>query len=228
VSISLPAPGSVIVVLVDPALVGGDVTACLSAEEQKQAERFRFEKDAVHWRACRAALRAVLGQALGIPPEAVAFEFGEFGKPMLPPPWDSLHFNLSHCRDLALIALSRDGAVGIDVEPADRMGSLLGCEDAFCHPDEIAGLPAHLSMRSLLLLRHWTAKESLLKAVGTGMSLAPQSVSMIPLMQGGFSEDPRFSGIRAHCLDHRSLDDHVAWLSAPHTVCGVEFHEWPL
>jgi 4'-phosphopantetheinyl transferase len=127
---------------VDPALVRTEVTACLSAAERQQAERFRFEKDAVHWRACRAALRVVLGEALGIAAETVAFEFGEFGKPALSPPWDGLHFNLSHCRDLALIALCGDGAVGVDVEPADRAASLLGCEDAFCHPEEIAQLPA--------------------------------------------------------------------------------------
>ena len=54
--IPLPAPGSVTVVIVDPAQVDVKVTAFLSAEERAQAERFRFEKDAVHWRACRAAL----------------------------------------------------------------------------------------------------------------------------------------------------------------------------
>ncbi|WP_341402864.1 4'-phosphopantetheinyl transferase family protein [Luteolibacter soli] len=209
--------------IVDPAQVGTEVTACLSAEEQKQAERFRFEKDAVHWRACRAALRTVLGKALEIPAGQLVFEFGEFGKPSLS--GHDLHFNLSHCRNLALIALCRDGAVGVDVEPADRMKSLLGCEDAFCHPEELEGLPKSDGIRSILLMRYWTAKEALLKALGTGMSLPPQSVSIAGFIKRGFSDDPRFAGILAHCLDHRALDDHVAWLAVPDTVRCLEFHE---
>lgn len=222
--ISLPAPGSALVVIVDPALVGVEVMACLSAAEREQAERFRFEKDAVHWRACRAALRVVLGQALGIPPESVAFEFGEFGKPSLS--GRHLEFNLSHCRDLALIALCSDGAVGVDVEPFDRASSLLGCEDAFCHPDEIAGLPVDEEPRASMLMETWTKKEALLKALGTGFSLPAQSVSVAerPL---SYSSDPRFGELRLHRLAHPTLLKHLAWLAAPVTVQQIEIQQWP-
>ena len=41
--------------VVNPALVGEEIMSSLSAAEREQAERFRFEKDAIHWRACRAA-----------------------------------------------------------------------------------------------------------------------------------------------------------------------------
>jgi 4'-phosphopantetheinyl transferase len=224
VPISLPAPGSALVVVVDPALVGVETTACLSAEEQKQAERFRFEKDAVNWRACRAALRVVLGEALGIFPEAVAFEFGEFGKPALS--GHGLHFNLSHCRDLALIALCRDGAVGVDIEPADRATSLLGCEDAFCHPDEIAGLPVDEEPRATMLMETWTKKEALLKALGTGFSLPAQSVSVAnpPLSYAG---DSRFRELRLHRLSNSTLLKHHAWIAAPAPVCRIEIQQWP-
>jgi len=223
------APGSVDLFIVDPATVGDSrISASLTPAEQEQAKRFRFEKDARHWRACRTALREILGEALSIDPAAITLEFGEFGKPLLPPPRADLHFNLSHCHNLALIALCREGPVGVDIEPANRGKSLLGCEDAFCHPDEIKGLPEQLVMRSILLLRYWTAKESILKALGTGLSLAPQSVSINSFIQTGFSDpnDPRFAGIRVHCLDHRSLDDHVAWLAVPETTSRVQFHEW--
>ena len=224
--ISPPALGSALVVVVDPALVGTEVTACLSAEEQKQAERFRFEKDAIHWQACRAALRVVLGQALGIPPEAVAFEFGEFGKPSLSPPEDGLHFNLSHCRDLALIALCRDGAVGVDLEPAERATSLLGCEDAFCHPDEIAGLPADEVPRAAMLMEIWTKKEALLKALGTGFSLPAQSVS-VAAPPTSYAGDPRFREVRLHRLTNVLLEKHLAFLAVPESVRRVEIQQWP-
>jgi 4'-phosphopantetheinyl transferase len=226
VPISQPAPGSALIVVVDPALVGVGVTACLSAEEQKQAERFRFEKDAVHWRACRAALRVVLGEALGIFPEAVAFEFGEFGKPSLATPGNDLHFNLSHCRDLALIALCRDGTVGVDVEPADRATSLLGCEDAFCHPNEIAGLPADEEPRATMLMETWTKKEALLKALGTGFSLPAQSVSVANPPRS-YAGDSRFRELRLHRLSNSTLLKHHAWIAAPASVGRIEIRQWP-
>jgi 4'-phosphopantetheinyl transferase len=223
VPISARAPGSALVVVVDPALVGEEMTACLSAAERKQAERFRFEKDAVHWRACRAALRSVLGEALGIPPERVAFEFGEFGKPSLSPA-NGLHFNLSHCRDLALIVLCRDGAVGVDVEPADRASTLLGCEDAFCHPEEVAGLSNDEAPRASALMEIWTKKEALLKALGTGFSVAAPSVS-VAHPTASYAVDERFRGLRLHRLSHSSLEKHVAFLAAPETVARIEIEQ---
>jgi len=198
----------------------------LSAEERTQAEKFRFEKDAVHWRACRAALRSVLGEALGIPAGTVAFGFGEFGKPALLPAGAGLHFNLSHCRDLALIALCRDGVVGVDLEPADRAASLLGCEDAFCHPEEIAGLPRDEAARASALMEIWTRKEALLKALGTGFSVAAQSVS-VAAPPASYSADPRFHGLRLHRLSHPALARHLACLAVPGEVSRIDFQQWP-
>lgn len=220
--LSPPPPGTALVIVVDPARVGEEGTACLSALEREQAARFRFEKDAVHWRACRAALRHVLGETLGIDPAAVAFEFGEFGKPALSPPWDGLHFNLSHCRDLALIALCRDGALGVDIEPRDRAASLLGCEDAFCHPEEMTALPDDEQPRSVALMEIWTDKEALLKALGTGMSLPPQSVAV-----ERHEEDPRFGEMRLLRPNAPALEKHFASLAVPATVTRVETAAWP-
>jgi 4'-phosphopantetheinyl transferase len=220
--LSPPPPGTALVIVVDPAQVREEKTACLSALEREQATRFRFEKDAVRWRACRAALRHVLGDALGIDPAAVAFEFGEFGKPALSPPWDGLHFNLSHCRDLALIALCRDGAVGVDIEPRDRAPSLLGCEEAFCHPEEIAALPVEESPRAVTLLEIWTAKEALLKALGTGMSVPPPSVAV-----ARHGEDPRLRDFRLHRPVDPALANHLACLAVPAPVGGMTLGRWP-
>ena len=221
----LPPHGHVIVVVVDPAGVPDErIAACLSAAEQEQAARFRFEKDARHWRACRTALRGILGQALGSDPAELVFEFGEHGKPRLAPPHDGLHFNLSHCHDLALVALSRSGPLGIDLEPADRAGSLLGCETSFCHPEEIAALPTPAEARAAALLDLWTSKEALLKALGTGMSLAPESVSLAG--PGGHNDHPRLHGFRLRPLHHPSLERHVARLATPQAMVDIEVREF--
>lgn len=220
----LPAPGHVTVVIVDPAGIPGESTAaCLNSAELEQAVRFHFEKDARHWKACRTALRRILGEALEVDPAGLAFEIGPHGKPHLPPPNHELHFNLSHCGDLALVALCRVGPVGIDVEPAGRMPSLLDCEPAFCHPQEIARLPPSPEERAACLLELWTSKESLLKALGTGLSLAPETVS---IAAGGASDHPLLRDFRIHPLDHPRLPHHVARLAAPQGIAGIRIFEF--
>lgn len=220
----LPDPGHVTVVVIDPALIPEEKAArCLSAAEQEQANRFHFEKDARHWRACRTALRSILGEALERDPAGLAFDLGPHGKPHLPPPHHRLHFNLSHCRDLALVALCRVGPVGIDIEPAKRTPGLLDCESSFCHPDEIARLPASPDERAACLLELWTSKESLLKALGTGLSLAPESVS---LASENRSDHPLLRDFRIHPLDHPRLRHHVARLAAPQGIAGIRVLEF--
>lgn len=201
--------------VVDPAKVQD---ARLNRAEEELAGRFRFEKDAARWRACRSVLRIILGEILESPPEKLVLEIGEHGKPSLAKPHQGLHFNLSHCNDLALIALSMEGEIGVDIEPADRGNSLLGCEASFCHPEEIAGLPLEEDRRAQALLDLWTRKEALLKALGTGMSLAPETVSLADPT----APHPRLLGFGVRQLHHPALERHIAHLAAPHACTEVE------
>lgn len=150
----------------------------LTADEIKRASSFRHADDASRWAFCRSTLRRTLGELLGHAPNDVPVATRENGKPCLSRPFDYLHFNLSHCAELALIAIGMDGPVGIDVEPSARAKDLLGCEDSFCHPDEIAELPASENERATRLLELWTAKEALLKALGTGLAHPPESIRL--------------------------------------------------
>jgi len=215
---SLSAAGTVVIYIIDPALAG-DPWEALTAAELSLAERFRFEKDAFHWRACRAALRRILGRALNVAASELKLLTAEFGKPFLDEPHAGLHFNLSHCEDLALVALCADGPVGVDIEPAGRAPSLLECVEVFCHPDEIAALPAEEARRAAALLEIWTGKEALLKALGTGLSLAPQTVAL----DRATKEDARFRPFSVRILDHPLLTRHVARLAAPVASPAVRF-----
>jgi 4'-phosphopantetheinyl transferase len=206
----------VIVHVVHPsATEDADALLSLTGDEREQSGRFRFEKDARHWRACRSALRRILGEALEVEAVFVPLDFAEFGKPLLREPFDRLHFNLSHCHDLALVAISCDGPVGVDLEAQSRGRSLLGCEQAFCHPEEMATLPDDEELRASALLDLWTGKEALLKGLGTGMSVAPETVSLVPRGEHGAGTYPRLQSFRLHRLDHPLLEQHVARLAAP-------------
>ncbi|HEX7278633.1 MAG TPA: hypothetical protein VF255_03315 [Solirubrobacterales bacterium] len=70
------------------------------------------------WRltASATALRRVLAVYLDGRPESIRLERGEGGKPRLAERPPRLEFNLSHSGDLALVAVSAEHEVGVDVE----------------------------------------------------------------------------------------------------------------
>lgn len=92
-------------------------------------ERLRWEKMAPNLKDRflleRTILKQLLSRATGICPEDLSFEYNAKGKPFLPD--GSLHFNLSHSRNLLAVALS-DARIGIDIEylkprPVSRIAS---------------------------------------------------------------------------------------------------------
>lgn len=208
-------PGEVIISIVDLSAGRPDR---LSPAERERAARFHYETDRRRWTTARSALREILGDMLGVAPSAVPIDLTDIGKPVLAPPFDALHFNLSHCGYLMLVALCSDGAVGIDVEPSARAADLAGCEETFCHPDEIAALPQEDTPRTARLLEIWTAKEALLKAAGCGLLHPPQSVR-IGFEPSGMSwgSDPALPGIDGWEL--RRVEDSA--LACHHAVVCV-------
>ncbi len=84
----------------------------LSEAEQQRAARFVHEISSVRWTRAHSALRTILATYLEIPPLDILFHVNDHGKPFT----DGLQFNLSHCDEYAMIAVSRDVPVGIDIE----------------------------------------------------------------------------------------------------------------
>jgi 4'-phosphopantetheinyl transferase len=219
--------GTATIHIVSPAAIPREIALeCLTPEEIARAGRFRFEADAIHWMACRAHLRKVLGDAIQLPPREVPLAYSDFGKPALAPPYQALHFNLSHCRDLAVIALTRDGPVGIDLEATTRAADLLECKSTFCHPAEINSLPDEQTARTRQLLRIWTAKEAVLKAMGTGLSHPPESVRILfgQTVSSAISDRP-LAGLEnqnLHELLHAGFDGYQTFISVPNSVTQVQ------
>lgn len=151
--------------------------SCLSDEERRRAASFRFEKDRQRYLAAHVALRERLAVFVGCPPEQLAFEAGEQGKPRLAKGSSSatgVHFNLSHSEDLALVALSEEEEVGVDLEV------IRAVEDAPALAALVFGVNERRVLRGLTgterdcaFLQGWTRKEACLKALGTGLSLSP-------------------------------------------------------
>lgn len=88
-----------------------------------------------------------------------------------------MSFNLSHRNETAVIALSTGSPIGVDIETPALRSSPYGLAARFFHPEEAATIeelgPA---LATSTFVRYWTAKEAVLKALGTGLSRSPGDV----------------------------------------------------
>ena len=173
----------------DPCVPGGPRTASrgdrperlsewqlLSPEEQARALRFVRPRDGRRYVLCRGSLRLLLAQLIHISAQEVAFRFGPGGKPELaaiggPDTMRPPRFNVTHSDELALIALSLDLEVGVDLERRRSISQADRIVESYFTPAEqaqFAGLDE--LARAEAFLRGWTRKEAILKAKGVGLA----------------------------------------------------------
>lgn len=166
----------------------------LSSQRREQCLKFKHEQGR---RACVAAYLLLcegLRQQYGIT-EPPVFEYGEHGKPSIVGHRD-IHFNMSHCREAALCAVS-DKPVGVDVESIGRYKETLA---RYTMNDDELALIQQADRPEVAFIRLWTQKEALLKLAGTGITdslrtvLAPAAVQHAAVVLDGFAvETPAVS-----------------------------------
>ncbi|MGQ5522586.1 4'-phosphopantetheinyl transferase family protein [Chitinimonas sp. PSY-7] len=160
---------------------GGNYSTTLSDEEKQRASRFVQRIHGERFTVAHAALRFVLGLASNVSPAGLVFRNEAAGKPMLPA-YPDIGFNLSHSEDIAVIALGRGAGVGVDVEHCRRKFDWRGIAESYFSPAERRLIDsAHDGAACFLQL--WTAKEAVLKAIGSGLS-ALESVELTIDTQG--------------------------------------------
>jgi 4'-phosphopantetheinyl transferase len=150
----------------------GHLASQLSADELLQANRYHFARDRRRFCVRRGFLRHLLGHYLACAPSAVRFVFGPQGKPLLANEPD-LHFSLSHSADLALIGVSRDAQLGVDIENAREFEDADAIARRFFTPREVsAWVETPPGRRNTAFFNCWTRKEALVKVSGEGISLS--------------------------------------------------------
>jgi 4'-phosphopantetheinyl transferase len=136
----------------------------------------------------RGLTRSVLGRNLDVPPHYLLFETEPDGKPQLAGPY-RLQFNLSHSGSLAVLAVAGARAVGVDIEQLNRRVDIEAVArrqftDAECRL--IA--EADQAQVSSLFFTLWVRKEAVIKAAGTGFSVATRTIEV------GLDERASFQG----------------------------------
>jgi 4'-phosphopantetheinyl transferase len=145
--------------------------ALLSADERRRADAFQVQEPRRRFVLARAALRTVLGRYLDLPPQSINFAANRNGKPRLGADQNVIYFNASHSQDLSLIAIAEHCEVGVDVEQLRYVRHARQIAERYFHPAESRSIAAAPPTDSdAAFLRCWTAKEALLKAVGTGIT----------------------------------------------------------
>lgn len=145
----------------------------LSPDERERAARFHFEQHRRRYLIAHIAMHRILSRYLQIDPAQLSFDLGSTGKPKLPAALGSsgIEFNLSHSNEMALLAVTRIGEVGVDIEFAKPDFKFAEIAERFFTAREAAalrGLPSELQRQAFF--KCWTCKEAFLKAKGTGLS----------------------------------------------------------
>jgi 4'-phosphopantetheinyl transferase len=184
--------------------------------ERSRAARFRNERDRRRFVVARGTLRMLLGEYAVTAPQRVPLCVLPGGKPALG--YESatrgLHFNLSHCGELALFAFA-DRDVGIDVERLARHSDMGRVAAHFFSPEEAVAFRRLVGIeRARFFYRTWVRKEAYVKATGEGFALDPSRVSIATPAGSGITLHDEAgtqrvdAGYSVH--DLRDVDDHVS------------------
>lgn len=157
----------------------------LNPEERIRANRFRPPFHRKRFIAARGALRQLLGNYLDTPPELLEFGYNEHKKPYLLSTNIEISFNVSHSRDYALIAITMENRVGIDVEKVREKFNLAIAERYFSSAENTALQTLPSKERPLAFYRLWARKEAVVKAMGKGLTYPMSSftVSLEPISE---------------------------------------------
>jgi 4'-phosphopantetheinyl transferase len=149
----------------------------LAPEERARAERFHFDRDRRRFIAARAQLRMILARYVGVDPHALVFTYGSRGKPSLAQPLEPpIRFNLSHSGELALVGITLDRDIGVDLEEVRSFDDIDRLAERFFSPGENAHLRALPDAARLeAFFCCWTLKEAYVKATGDGLGRATES-----------------------------------------------------
>jgi 4'-phosphopantetheinyl transferase len=165
-----------------------DLENLLSRDELARGDRYASELLRARFISARGALRGILACYLGHTLASdIKFRYGAQGKPAIDvKDGVQVQFNLAHAEDMALLALTAEGPVGVDLERVQEQPDWLDIARRFFSSDEIKELEqCGAGERNREFFRLWTCKEAYVKARGGGLSIPLNSFSIQRLGHDG-------------------------------------------
>lgn len=147
----------------------------LSSEERTRAQRFFRDIEGKRYVVAHGMLRHLLAGYVGGSAGELTFGSGVHGKPLLDgsSAVRNMEFNLAHSGDLALLAVARGRAVGVDVEQWNADIGHVDLAD-YCFSSAERGALRSLVGQSEAVMKGffaaWSRKEAYVKATGHGVS----------------------------------------------------------
>lgn len=129
----------------------------------------------------RLIVRNLAGRALDLGPSEINIHKDHWEKPYIQPEQNhrQLEFNISHSKDWIVVALGFERKIGVDIEDTTRpvlLSDLVTKYFGEVEQKKFWGLPE--SVRLKAFFSAWTQKESMLKAIGTGLALSASHIEV--------------------------------------------------
>jgi 4'-phosphopantetheinyl transferase len=156
----------------------------LAADELIRADRFAFPADRQRFTRSRSALRLILSRYLDCGAGELKFQYNEHGKPGLQFPLvKNPGFNLSHTNEVAIIAISRNRNVGVDVNALNRTANrnvdwrpIAKRSFSVLEQSALSAMPDAEQER--MFHQVWCQKEAYTKGIGEGFRYGFQKFSV--------------------------------------------------
>ncbi|XP_023289265.1 L-aminoadipate-semialdehyde dehydrogenase-phosphopantetheinyl transferase [Orussus abietinus] len=155
--------------------------SCLQLEEKERIGRFVFRKDARASLIGRLLMRKFVNKYTDIPYNEIIFTRDPNAKPILKYPQTPINFNVSHQGSYTVLAGEvRNVKLGVDVMKLEYSGGknlseffrIMNRNFSVSEWLEIKGSPLKPPIEQVAMFcRHWSLKESFVKALGTGITV---------------------------------------------------------
>lgn len=178
------------------------LAASLSPEEWHRAQWFRDPALASRYVTGRGLLRELLAKYLGAAARSIEIVANAYGKPELSARAEAtLRFNLAHAGDVALYAFANGQSIGVDVESVEpTTPSALEARRILSNSEWKHWQHLSDQERIPVFYQTWVRKEAVLKALGVGLAIEPDTFSV------GLTLHPavaRLQGTSVHIRDLR-------------------------
>ena len=188
-----------------------DLLGKLTPKRREKTERYLFLQDRLRCMAGGLLLKEVLG--IQRDEELI---INVYDKPSLRQ--GGKHFNLSHSGDYVVLAVDVC-EVGVDIERIE-CADMAVAERCF-QKDELDYVTNSKEDRNQRFFSLWTLKESLMKATGLGLSLPPESFSVLPFDKPIIFND----GVIWHFKQYHPDENHIISVCASHQNFTTTFQE---